>query len=580
MADVVLLTPRETVTGSPSLNNQHVVATDEEYVSLDPAMRIFYEKIRENLGLACIASYLRHAGHSVRVVNLHGRTPSDATIVDLIQHERPRLVGISIMYDLHIADAVRLIRCVREAEPGVFIAIGGAFCTYNAALIAELVPEADCVTFGEGEMTVVGIMHGITGGGDWRTVPGLFFRDGNRIRGTGMPVLPDLLQPIWPARDVLASQKAAGIATPVASTYTSRGCHAKCTFCYAPHQPGAADGRWRIRPALDVVDEIEYLQHEFGTRFIWFNDDNFGGAFRAGFAHAVEFAEEVLRRRLQFSFHCEFRVDSGLLDREALNTLRRAGLRSGLLGMESGSPAALKRLRKGATVQFNYEAARIFRSKGLKLDPGWIMVDPKTSIDELWENLEFIVGSRIHETDNPFSLINRAIALRGTEMYAEIVGSQAPVDVSVQDEAASAVLHGTRREYRIPDRRVEALWTAWSVVGGEIADRKENKLPFLAQSIAIATRRQRGEDRSPRSLLGRIRSWCNDLPNLFAAFLNFGLGLADEDPPELDTRLMSELRGLLDSYDQMWLGATFSEFVNEVELTCGPVAALAAEAAT
>src|SRR5687768_1968814 len=116
MSDVVLLTPREIATGALSLNNQNVTVTDEEYVKLDPALRIFYEKVRENLGLACITGYLRNAGHSVTSLNLHGRTPSDEAIIDLIRRERPRFVGISIMYDLHIIDAIRLIRCARIAD--------------------------------------------------------------------------------------------------------------------------------------------------------------------------------------------------------------------------------------------------------------------------------------------------------------------------------------------------------------------------------------------------------------------------------------------------------------------------------
>ncbi|MFH8477240.1 cobalamin B12-binding domain-containing protein, partial [Streptomyces sp. NPDC018000] len=112
MADVVLLTPREIPTGAATLNNQNVLINDEEYLSLDPAMRLFYKRVRENLGVACIAGHLRGCGYSVQALNLHGRNPSDEAITDLIRRERPKFVGISIMYDLHIIDAVRLLRCV------------------------------------------------------------------------------------------------------------------------------------------------------------------------------------------------------------------------------------------------------------------------------------------------------------------------------------------------------------------------------------------------------------------------------------------------------------------------------------
>ncbi|GAQ51278.1 B12-binding domain-containing radical SAM protein [Streptomyces acidiscabies] len=569
MADAVLMTPREILTGFSSVNNQNVLINDEEYLRLDPAMRLFYEKVRENLGVACIAGHLRSCGYSVRALNLHGRNPSDEVITDLIRRERPKFVGISIMYDLHIVDAVRLLRCVREADPSVFVAIGGAFCTYNAKLIAERIPEADCVAFGEGELTVEGLMECLAAGRDWHGVPGLWFWQEGRVRSSGPPKLPDLTQEPWPARDLLVHHRKNGIPTPVASTYTSRGCHAKCTFCYVPRAPGVTAGNaWRVRSPVDVVDEIEYLQREFGTRFLWFNDDNFGGAFQEGYHHAVGFAEEILRRGLDISFHSEFRVDTGLVDREALNTLRRAGMASALLGMETGAPTMAKRFRKGTMVEYNFDAARLFKKEGIELEPGWIMVEPGTTLDELWENLKFIVAADIAVSENPFSFISRAIALRGTEMYDKIADPTPPELPGVEGPARDVLLEA-RREYRIPDARVEDVWAAWSTVSAEVANRKE-ELPFVAQMIVDATRarRARGEQ-GLRPLLSRLRGWADGLPDLLVAFLNVGLLLADENPPRLAERLEAELRTLVDAYDRRVLGETYQVFVEETKRLCG-----------
>jgi radical SAM superfamily enzyme YgiQ (UPF0313 family) len=571
MADVVLLTPREISTGAASLNNQNVLITDEEYARLAPVMRTFYQKVRENLGLACITAELRARGYTVAALNLHGRQPTDEAIIEFIRRARPRFVGISIMYDLHIIDAVRMVRCARRADPSAFVAVGGAFCTYNAKLIAEHLTEVDCVAFGEGELTVVDIMDRLAAGTDWRVVPGTWYRDGGgAARTSGMPRLADLSGVVWPARDTLLHYKRAGIPTPVASTYTSRGCHAKCTFCYAPRTPGTGDGPWRVRPPGDVVDEIEMLRRTFGTRFIWFNDDNFGGAFADGYAHAVAVAEEIIRRGLKLSFHAEFRVDSGLIDHDALEVLRRAGMASALLGMESGSPGMLKRFKKGTTVAYNLAAARMFAEHDIELDPGWIMIEPRTTLDELWENLHFIVASGIYRSDNPFFLINRAIALRGTELYDLVVDQPPPADLRDSPGPAREVLRESRRDYRVPDPRVEALWEVWSGIGGEIGDRKENRLPFLAQALADAIRRRRGAsaggaDAHLWELLGRLRRWRSDLPQLFIAFMNLGLVLAEQDPADLSARLDSELRAMVDQYDRTHLGLPFGELAGLVE---------------
>jgi radical SAM superfamily enzyme YgiQ (UPF0313 family) len=561
MVDVLLLTPREVATGGPALNNQNVVINDEEYARLGPAMRLFYEKIRENLGIACLTGELRAKGYDVAALNLHGRMPSDAAIVDLVREHRPRVVGLSVMYDLHVVDAVRLLRCVREAAPDALVAMGGAFCTYNAELLAESLPGLDAVAFGEGEVTVVELVEAFDAGRPLGDVRGLVVRDGDGVRSTGPPRLPDLTTIAWPARDVLVRHRASGIPTPVASTYTSRGCHAKCTFCYAPRQPGVGDsGPWRVRPPEDVVDEIEFLQRDFGTRFLWFNDDNFGGAFSDGLGHAVAFAEEMIRRGLKVPFHCELRVDSGLVDADALATLKRAGLTSALLGIESGSPEMLRRFRKGVTVPYNVDAARLFKDAGVTLDPGWIMIEPRTTFDELWEDLLFIVTTRIHDTTDPFLLVNRAIALRGTEMY-DAVTDPLPPPPGVAGPAG-ALLGKARREYAMADRRIDALWTCWSETGGRISDQRENEAPFLGRAIVDAVRGGAGPD--ARRRLPLLRRWQSGLADLFVAMLNHAMLLAASDPDDLEPRLRRDLTELVDAYETETLEQPFAAFAADV----------------
>jgi radical SAM superfamily enzyme YgiQ (UPF0313 family) len=569
MDDIVLLTPREAPTGAPGLNNENVSITDQEYASLNPALRMFYEKVRENLGVACIASFLRARDVDVSVINLHGRNPTDESVTAALRVRRPAIVGVSAMYDLHLADAQRLVACARAADPDVFIVLGGAFCTYNAQLILEWMPEVDCVAVGEGEQTAADLVDCVVrGGGDWQTVKGLSYRDGGAVRSTGPPSLVDVASAPWPSRDVLAHHRAAGIPTPVASTYASRGCHANCTFCYAPRAPGASGWRWRLRPVGAIVDEIEQLRHDFGTRFVWFNDDNFSGAFGDGTLHALEFAEEVLRRDVRAEFHCEFRVDSGLIDRDALQMLRRAGIRSVLLGLESGAPSVLKRFRKGATVHHNYDAARLVKEEGISFEPGWIFFDPGTTLDELWESLIFLVSAHVHETSNPFLLFNRAIALRGTEMFEQVEQSGRAVANGDEGEFIDLL----RRDYRLADARLEVLWEEWSATGAVVNDRRENIAPFVAQGLAQATRalRRRGADsEATRQALRRLSAWQRGLPSLFLAIVNGGLVLADGSPlgdvETLRSRLRALLAELVEGFDSQHLGSGWGAFETATE---------------
>jgi hypothetical protein len=64
-----------------------------------------------------------------------------------------------------------------------------------------------------------------------------------------------------------------------------------------------------------------------------------------------------------------------------------------------------------------------------------------------------------------------------------------------------------------------------------------------------------------------MRRWRIGLPELFVAFLNLSLVLADQDPPDLPEQLDCQLRALVDAYDRKHLGEPFDRFARTVEDT-------------
>src|SRR4029079_9457512 len=123
------------------------------------------------------------------------------------------------------------------------------------------------------------------------------------------------------------------------------------------------------------------LQREFGVRFVYINDDNFLGYGRASHQRVRRFAELLLQRKLRVKFATECRVDA--LDPETILLLKEAGMTQVLLGIESGSDAALRRWRKGATAGDNAEALHRLARLGVQVEPGFILFDAHTTADEL-----------------------------------------------------------------------------------------------------------------------------------------------------------------------------------------------------
>jgi anaerobic magnesium-protoporphyrin IX monomethyl ester cyclase len=124
-----------------------------------------------------------------------------------------------------------------------------------------------------------------------------------------------------------------GITLPMLS---SRGCPYTCGYC-----PYLVNAKYRARTPENVVDEIEFLQKQYGIKGITFRDP----VFTYDRERAMRIADLILRKGLDIRFGIEARTDK--LDEELLKLLYRAGLRSVEIGIESANEQMLREnLRK------------------------------------------------------------------------------------------------------------------------------------------------------------------------------------------------------------------------------------------
>jgi anaerobic magnesium-protoporphyrin IX monomethyl ester cyclase len=122
---------------------------------------------------------------------------------------------------------------------------------------------------------------------------------------------------------------------PVGGGYpllASRGCPEFCTYC--PHRILAG---YRTRSIANIADELERLCDQFHRPYVIFRDP----LFSERRDRCVELCDEIEARGLKLTFEAETRLDR--LDVALLDKLYDAGLRAMSFGVESLSPATLKR---------------------------------------------------------------------------------------------------------------------------------------------------------------------------------------------------------------------------------------------
>jgi len=264
----------------------------------------------------------------------------------------PGLVAIPFHYTAERSRARRVAELARETLPGATVVVGGAHASAVPDRLMGQVPAIDVLVVGEGEHTLVELVHWHRRGaraGELASIPGIVFRDATGLRRTpARPLERDVdrfphpyrvaddfqlarrrrlveLMPWLPAtvgnvvyRDPLA---------PMATLLTSRGCPFDCVFCSNEvlcHRRVRAHSPDYVRAmARDCVDQL-------GIGAVYFGD--------AVFAIDPTRLEALAQGLgpLGLTGYCQTALE--VLDERRLDALQRLGIHSVALGIETLNP--------------------------------------------------------------------------------------------------------------------------------------------------------------------------------------------------------------------------------------------------
>lgn len=349
-------------------------------------------------GLLYLATYARQHGFEVDVLYESPKTRfSVEHAAERAIHGEYDVVGVTAMTPT-LPRALAILRAVRAARPAATTVLGGYHATTAHDRVLARHAEVDVAVRGEGELTFLELLQQVAAGNSLAGVAGLSFREAGRVVVNELrPAIRDLDTLPVPRRDLGPGPDEfihfydvdAGRRVARANVTSSRGCPYSCGFCVLgsddPRSPISMRS-WRARTPENVVDEIENLVRQQGVEGIVFAEDNFTVSPR----RLSAFADLVLERNLSFIFSFDSRANQICRLEEVIPKLRRAGLRTVEVGVESGSQAVLDRFAKGTKVSHNADALRILRDNDIYPRIDFIMFEPYTTLDDLGHNFEFL----------------------------------------------------------------------------------------------------------------------------------------------------------------------------------------------
>jgi radical SAM superfamily enzyme YgiQ (UPF0313 family) len=334
--------------------------------------------LNDSLGLGYISAYCRSLGHEVEILNRGNSRFTLEEMAEYILSRNFKVVGISLTQE-RVDLGSYFLKLLRSRECNAHITLGGYLPTLAPENTLDAFPQVDSLVLNEGELTFSELLEAIENGSSLK-IPGLMTRE---ILKEGTFQLRPPIQNL----DALPFPDRPGQVGPSGVTwlYSSRGCNYNCTFCSIHVFYKACS--WRPRSAENVVDEIEYLVKEKGVREIQFCDDNFLCGHR-GIERAKEIAKEILKRHIKISFCIECRLDSIELD--LFKLLKKVGLKSVLIGIESIDDSSLKLFRKSRSKGLLEQGLKILDSLSIEVHYGFIMFHPKSTLQTLQKNIRFI----------------------------------------------------------------------------------------------------------------------------------------------------------------------------------------------
>ena len=252
----------------------------------------------------------------------------------LLKNRRCDLVAISSMTG-GFNNAIRLAEIAKSH--GSFVVIGGFHPT---ALPDEVLKLAcvDLVVLGEGEATFRELVQK----GPSREVKGIAWKENGGIVYTGeRPLIEEIDSIAFPLRGLRPLRYGEkGDDYSIDTIYTSRGCPWACSFCANSrmHQ------HWRARTPENVVEEIALLHNPKRKKLLKIWDAN----FLTNIKRVETICDLMIERGLtNFKIMTETRVKDVVRAERILGKLKKIGLKTVGLGIESPNPRTLELMNKG-----------------------------------------------------------------------------------------------------------------------------------------------------------------------------------------------------------------------------------------
>ena len=390
------------------LNNEIVcVHRRTDVLLLPPTFRNVYNTSADMhlpFGIACMAGYFKNHPNINLLIPYAPRF--NGTAEELLTENTFSVVssGGMVIYLDYFIDFFKMSEQLRPQAKRI---LGGPVVgALPKEMLFGLMP-IDAAVVGEGEETFEELILALSNGTPLTEVKGIIYRaeSGEIIATPQRPYMNLAIKdptPDWFSFFDLENYKYDGRRqVPISA---GRGCPNQCHFCGSPL------GRYRYREPHNVVNELKSLKKSYNLERFYFNDETFGSNKKI----TSELCDTLAAEDMTIPWSCFLRAN--LVDSTLLSKMKSAGCDQVVIGIESGSPATLKRMKKNITIEQCKNAVLKVREAGLRP----LIAIMFGYIDETQSDLRMTIDLMIELNELP-EFITHTTVVPGTELYDECI---------------------------------------------------------------------------------------------------------------------------------------------------------------
>lgn len=361
---------------APGFRVQRVLFINPPSVSAEDFRVDFAEAARywsyPPAGCAVLAAAVKRVGYEAQILDLnlvllrtHNykwiRLKALATIEDFA----PDLICISVMFTMQHRIALDIAK--RCKEWGYRVMMGGVHVT-NAIedVMRDAGDSVDYFGLYESERSLPVFLDYLNGKRGYDEV-------GQVIVNTPLPRYVTFSKRLTPEADDIPEPDYCGLALaeyekvgqvgtyrflrgrdrPAASALSNRGCRAKCTFCSVRYFNGPGVRKLDVEA---VIAEIRHLYERDVRHITWLDDDLLFDS-----ARAMRLFDGIANLKLDLTWDASNGLIAAAITEPLLDAMVASGCVGFNLGIESGSPEILRKVKKPGTVEKYLQCAELLK---------------------------------------------------------------------------------------------------------------------------------------------------------------------------------------------------------------------------